>query len=83
MKRLGMSCPNGHGKMVLEKKKKRITFRGVNITVPISQYVCKVCGIEAGTVKQVADIQKAILETYCKDKGFHYIEPDLESLMFS
>lgn len=39
MKKIGMSCLNGHGKMVLEKKKKRITFRGANLTVPKGQYV--------------------------------------------
>ena len=69
MKKIGMSCPNGHGKMVIKKEKKRMTFRGVNITVTTNQFVCKVCGIEAGTVKQVADIQKAILEAYHKDKN--------------
>ncbi len=48
--------------MAINKEKAKMTFRGVNITVPISQYVCEVCGIEAGTVKQAVDIQKAILE---------------------
>ena len=43
-----------------------MTFRGVNITVPIDQYVCTVCSMEAGTVNQTADIQKAISEAYRK-----------------
>jgi ssDNA-binding Zn-finger/Zn-ribbon topoisomerase 1 len=38
MKEKGMSCPNGHGKMVMRREKKRMTFRGVNITVPVNQY---------------------------------------------
>jgi len=66
MKEKGMSCPNGHGKMVIRREKKRMTFRGVNITVPINQYVCTVCSMEAGTVNQTADIQKAISEAYRK-----------------
>jgi len=35
-----MDCPGGHGKMVLRRAKKRMTFRGVKIIVPIEQYVC-------------------------------------------
>jgi putative zinc finger/helix-turn-helix YgiT family protein len=66
MKENGMNCPNGHGKMVIIKVKKRMTFRGINITVPTNQYVCRVCGTEAGTVNQTADIQKAISEAYRK-----------------
>lgn len=66
MNEKGMSCPNGHGKMVIRREKKRMTFRGVNITVPINQYVCTVCGMEAGTANQTADIQKAISEAYRK-----------------
>jgi hypothetical protein len=69
MEEKGMNCPNGHGKMVIRRVKKKMTFRGVNIAVPTNQYVCKVCGIEAGTVQQVADIQKAILEAYRKKHG--------------
>ncbi len=61
-----MDCPSGHGKMVLRKTKKRMTFRGVNIIVPIEQYGCKVCGVEAGTVNQTARIQKTIANAYRK-----------------
>jgi putative zinc finger/helix-turn-helix YgiT family protein len=66
MKENGMNCPNGHGKMVIIRVKKRMTFRGINITVPTNQYVCRVCGMEAGTVNQTVDIQKAISEAYRK-----------------
>lgn len=66
MKENGMKCPNGHGKMVIIRVKKRMTFRGINITVPTNQYVCRVCSTEAGTVNQTADIQKAISEAYRK-----------------
>jgi len=62
----GMYCPNGHGKMMVKQAKKQITFRGVNLIVPIEQYVCTVCGMETGTVNQTADIQKAISDAYRK-----------------
>jgi len=55
--------------MVIKKEKRKMTFRGVNIIVPTNQYTCKVCGIEAGTVKQAADIQRAILEAYRNKHG--------------
>src|SRR4030043_1879922 len=61
-----MDCPSGHGKMVLRKTKKRMTFRGVNIIVPIEQYRCTVCGAEAGTVNQAARIQKTMADAYRK-----------------
>ena len=61
-----MDCPNGHGKMGLRKAKQRMTFRGVNIIVPIEQYRCTVCGVDAGTVNQTARIQKSIADAYRK-----------------
>jgi putative zinc finger/helix-turn-helix YgiT family protein len=66
MKEVRMDCPSGHGKMVLKKAKKRMTFRGVKIIVPVEQYRCTVCGVEAGTVNQTARIQKAIADAYRK-----------------
>jgi putative zinc finger/helix-turn-helix YgiT family protein len=66
MKEAKMDCPSGHGKMVLRKAKKRMTFRGVKITVPVEQYVCTACGVEAGTANQAAHIQETIAEAYRK-----------------
>jgi putative zinc finger/helix-turn-helix YgiT family protein len=66
MKEIGMSCPNGHGKMVIKKARKRVTFRGVNIIVPIEQYICTVCSVEASTIDQATAIQKAISDAYRK-----------------
>ena len=66
MKEVRMNCPSGHGKMVVRKAKKRMTFRGVKIIVPVEQYVCTVCGVEAGTVNQAARIQKTITDAYRK-----------------
>jgi putative zinc finger/helix-turn-helix YgiT family protein len=64
MKEARMDCPSGHGKMALRKAKKRMTFRGVKIVVPIEQYRCPVCGVEAGTINQAASIQKAIADAF-------------------
>lgn len=64
-----MDCPNGHGEMVIKKSKKRMNFRGINIIVPIEQYVCKTCGIEAGTLDQTTVIQKEISDAYRKAVG--------------
>ncbi len=66
MKEAGMNCPNGHGKMVIKNAKKRMSFRGINIIVPIEQYVCEVCGVEAETVDQTTAIQKEISDAYRK-----------------
>ena len=66
MKEVRMDCPSGHGKMVLRKAKKRMTFRGVKIIVPIEQYRCRVCGVEVGTVNQTARMQKTIADAYRK-----------------
>jgi len=66
MKEIRMDCPSGHGKMMLRKTKKRMTFRGVNIIVPIEQYQCTVCGVEAATVTQAARIQKKMADAYRK-----------------
>jgi len=61
-----MDCPRGHGKMVLRKGKKQVRFRGVKLIVPIDQYRCTACGVEAGTASQAARIQKAIADAYRK-----------------
>jgi len=66
MKEERMDCPSGHRKMALRKAKQRMTFRGVKIIVPIEQYQCTVCGVEAGTVNQAARIQKTIADAYRK-----------------
>jgi hypothetical protein len=57
MKENAMNCPEGHGKMVMKRIRRGITFRGIRLTVPTNQNVCRVCGKEAGTVDQAADTQ--------------------------
>jgi hypothetical protein len=57
-----MNCLNGHGFMPIKKTAKKITFRDVALSVQAEQHVCKVCGLEAGTLQQTAKIQQAILE---------------------
>jgi putative zinc finger/helix-turn-helix YgiT family protein len=64
-----MNCPNGHGIMPIKKTDKHITFRGVALTVSVEQHVCKVCGLEAGSADQTADIQQTISDCYRKKAG--------------
>jgi putative zinc finger/helix-turn-helix YgiT family protein len=64
-----MNCPNGHGVMPLRKIQKKITFRDVAVTVASHLHVCPVCKMEAGTVEQTAELQKAIAEAYRKEVG--------------
>jgi putative zinc finger/helix-turn-helix YgiT family protein len=64
-----MNCPNGHGVMPIKKTDKHITFRGVALTIPVEQHVCKVCGLEAGSADQTADIQQTISDCYRKRAG--------------
>ena len=66
MEEVRMKCPAGHREMRIKKAKKKVTFRGVNLLVPVEQYVCRVCSAEAGTVSQAAAIQKTISDTYRK-----------------
>jgi putative zinc finger/helix-turn-helix YgiT family protein len=61
-----MNCPNGHGKMLLRKTDERMKFRDVNITYQAVHCICPVCGVEAGTVNQTAETQKAIADAYRK-----------------
>ena len=64
-----MNCPSGHGALSIKRIQKKMTFRGVNITVPVESYSCAVCGLEAGTVEQTAKIQRAISDAYRKALG--------------
>ena len=66
MKETVMSCPDGHGKMKITRIHEKMKFRGVDIDVPVEQYVCPVCGIKAGTIEQTSAIQKAISNAYRK-----------------
>ena len=59
-----MKCPNDHSDVVLKTMKKKINFRGVDITLPVKEYYCHTCGLEFGTLEQTSEIQKAISEAY-------------------
>jgi len=61
-----MICPNGHGKMMIRKLEKSVNFRGMDIAFQTEHNVCPVCGIEAGTINQTADTQRAISDAYRK-----------------
>jgi putative zinc finger/helix-turn-helix YgiT family protein len=64
MEKKAMSCPNGHGKMLLKDFIKSVEFRDVDITYQVKNYVCRVCGIEVGTINQTAATQRAISDAY-------------------
>ena len=70
MKDLRMKCPNDHEKMVIKKSEKRMTFRGIDLKVPIEHYFCPQCGTKAGTVNQTSAIQKGVSDTYRKAVRF-------------
>lgn len=61
-----LNCPNDHGTMVIRKTNKNTNFRGVDINFQIEHYVCPVCGVEGGSVKQAAATQRAIADAYRK-----------------
>jgi len=62
-------CPRDNEKMVLQKSPRRIKFRGQSLTISGEQYVCKKCGVEAGTIEQAAAFQESIIEAYHKATG--------------
>jgi len=64
-----MNCPNGHGMLSIKRIRKKMSFRGVDITVPVESYSCAVCGLKAGTVEQTAKIQRAISDSYRRAIG--------------
>jgi len=64
MKETRMNCPNEHGQMLNKKSEKKIKFRGVDLKIPVEQYLCPVCGVEAGTIDQTASTQKSISDAY-------------------
>ena len=63
-------CPRGHGDMTLRKLDKNTVFRGVEVLYQSDAYVCQVCGLEAGTIKQAASVQKAIADAFREKKSF-------------
>jgi putative zinc finger/helix-turn-helix YgiT family protein len=62
----GMNCPNSHGEMLANESNKAVTFRGVDITYPVKNYKCAICKLEAATIEQTAESQRAISEAYRK-----------------
>ncbi|MBI9077159.1 MAG: DUF4065 domain-containing protein [Desulfatibacillum sp.] len=63
-----LECPNGHGIMSVMDIERTMSFRGEDITVSVPVSKCSVCGIEAGTVEQVAHAQRVVHDAYRKKK---------------
>lgn len=59
-----IKCPKGHGPMELKRVKKEISFKGVEIAVEAEAYVCRKCGLEAGTPQTAGALQRAIADAY-------------------
>jgi len=62
-------CPGCRSKLVFQKIKKEIRFRGVIVQYVAETYICPVCGLEAGTMESAAAVQKAIADAYRKHNG--------------
>ncbi len=68
MKEQEHNCPNGHGPIVLTESKQQVTFRGVELTCNMMQYVCEACGLEVATVEQAGVTQRKIADAYRTQK---------------
>jgi putative zinc finger/helix-turn-helix YgiT family protein len=64
-----LSCPGCHNKLLFQKIKKEIRFRGVLVHYEAETYICPVCGLEAGTIETASAVQKAIADAYRKNNG--------------
>jgi putative zinc finger/helix-turn-helix YgiT family protein len=69
MKERTIDCPSGHGAMKVRQVHKKTKFRGVNIDFPVQTHVCRVCGLEAGSVEQAAVTQRRMSDAYRKAVG--------------
>ena len=59
-----MRCPSDHGNMKLKKMKKKITHRGVDVTVEYDSFECPICKLHAGTVATAGALQRAIMDAW-------------------
>lgn len=62
-------CPVCDREMKIEKIKKSMVFRGVEIRYEDHAYICSVCGLEVGTTEQTAKTQRIISDAYRKATG--------------
>ncbi len=64
-----LNCPKGHGIMELNKVKKEMTFKGVDIAVDADAFICPECGLEAGTLQTAGALQLSIADAYRAKQG--------------
>lgn len=69
MKTQHHDCPAGHGPMELIELEKIVSFRGVELTCNVVQYVCGKCGLEVATVEQAGATQRMLADAYRKNQG--------------
>jgi len=61
-------CPRGHKEMAVKRTKKNVLFRDVRLSIPVEQFVCPECGVEAGRV--VTEGCNGVVRL---DKNYHFI----------
>lgn len=69
MKQKTMACPNCCVVMSLIKEEKKMRFRDEDIVYAYEGFICPRCGLEAGTLRQTATIQRKIAEAYRNKMG--------------
>jgi len=57
----GLKCPRGHGTTEIVMEEKQAVFRGVEISYSVEIFRCPACSLEAATMDQMAEIQKALI----------------------
>ncbi len=62
-------CPCGNGCMNLKAIEEKTVYKGVALDIKSEKYVCPICGIEAGTIKQAAAIQACVADSYREKTG--------------
>jgi putative zinc finger/helix-turn-helix YgiT family protein len=65
-----MNCPKGHGVMQQKEIERTVPFKGIDIIIFETAFLCPVCGLSAGTIESAGKIQKAIADAYRKQAGF-------------
>ncbi|MEF8943607.1 MAG: type II TA system antitoxin MqsA family protein [Desulfohalobiaceae bacterium] len=64
-----MKCPACSNPMELKTLRKQTTIKGVTVEYVTEVFVCTECGLEAGTVQNAGEAQKAIADAYREKMG--------------
>lgn len=64
-----MICPNNHGKMIRKEMRKKAVLRDIPVSVKVEEYLCEICGFEAGTPEQTTIIKRKLCDAYREKVG--------------